>query len=282
MNELEKISIFSYLDYRKYLKDYYLHKKQTRRGFSLRAFSKRANLGSSNLLKRVIDGERNLTENTITKFAHALDLNKQETDFFRNLVHFCQSKTHQQKDYYYSQLIQHKKYHQVKPLEKEQYEFCSAWYHGIIRELIVSEHYGSIEKISEKINPKISNKQIESSVQLLEKIGLIKKSPEGGWISSDAVITTGSECESVIVMNYHKNLLNMTKDRLEEVPSDQRYVNSLVLGVDKETIPILRKKIQDFCQDILKLVSDQEDASEVLVLTNQLMPYTKTWSNEKP
>lgn len=282
MNKDKEINIFSYLDYRKFLQDYYQWKKKTRGGFSLRTFSKKAGFGSSNILKRVVDGERNLTENSIVKFAKGLELNKTETDFFRNLVNFCQAKSHEEKDYYYQKIIQSKNYNDIKPMEKEQYEFCSEWYHPIVRELVVSEAYNGLpEKISERITPKLTVKQIESSIELLEKIGLIKRDENGKWIPSNTVITTGSECESLIVMNYHKNLLSMTQERLDVIPADQRYVNSLVLGIDKEVIPILRKKIKEFSQEILKLVSNQENPTEVLLLTNQLIPYTQTWKEKK-
>ena len=53
--------VFDYLDYRAFLRDHYLDKKQ-RQGLSFRGFSKRAGLKSPNYLKLVIDGQRNLTE----------------------------------------------------------------------------------------------------------------------------------------------------------------------------------------------------------------------------
>ena len=53
--------VFSYVDYRRYLADYYAHAKKCHYGFSFRVFSKRAEISSSNYLRLVIDGKRNLT-----------------------------------------------------------------------------------------------------------------------------------------------------------------------------------------------------------------------------
>ncbi len=272
------INLFQYLDYREYLRDYYVEQKKTRAGFSLRTFSKKAGFGSSNLLKLVMDGERNLTEESLTKFMKGLNLNKKEQEFFRNLVHFNQAKTHENKNYYYHKLLQSKHFNNLKPMEKEQYEFYSTWYHAVVRELITSDKYdGHIDSLYEKITPKISVKEIEKSVALLENIGFIKKTKNGKWKVSDTIVTTGPECASVILMNYHKSFLNLVKEEIENVPPDHRDVSVLTLGVDKNKLPEIKKRVQKFRQDILKLVSDQKNPSEVLALAIQLLPLTKTW-----
>ena len=61
MTGTDPIDVFDYLDYRAFLRDFYARAKATRRGFSFRAFSRKARLGSPNHLKRVMEGDRNLT-----------------------------------------------------------------------------------------------------------------------------------------------------------------------------------------------------------------------------
>src|SRR5688572_29452348 len=54
----DRPDLYGYLDHRVYLRDEYAARKAEKRGFSFRAFSRRAGLQSPNHLKRVIDGER--------------------------------------------------------------------------------------------------------------------------------------------------------------------------------------------------------------------------------
>src|SRR5438045_8662218 len=98
---MEKPNLFEYEDYRKYLKDLYDFQKKNRRSFSFRFFSHHAGFTSPNYLKLVMDGARNLTEESIQKFANGFKLNQQETDFFKNLVFFTQAKTSEEKSRYY-------------------------------------------------------------------------------------------------------------------------------------------------------------------------------------
>ena len=83
--------VFTYIDYRKFLLDYYNEKKATTHFFSYRYFFNKASIKSPVFLKQVIEGERNLTLQTIDKFIGALNLNKKEATFFRHLVQFNQS-----------------------------------------------------------------------------------------------------------------------------------------------------------------------------------------------
>ena len=69
-----EIDVFEYLDYRAFLRDLYLERKERGRGFSYRAFSRRAGLKSPNYLKMVIDGIRNITPAMAERFARALGL----------------------------------------------------------------------------------------------------------------------------------------------------------------------------------------------------------------
>ena len=50
--------IYTYTDYRKFVKDYYLSKKKSIRRFSYRSFSEKAGFSSPNFIKLVIDGKK--------------------------------------------------------------------------------------------------------------------------------------------------------------------------------------------------------------------------------
>src|SRR6478609_3677893 len=70
----DPVHIFSYLDYRHFLRDLYAQKKASERGFSHRAFSKRAGLSSTNYLHLVMQGKRNLSPEMAASFARGCGL----------------------------------------------------------------------------------------------------------------------------------------------------------------------------------------------------------------
>lgn len=271
-----KINLYEYTDYRKYLKDWFAAGKLTRQSYSYRVFSKKAGFKSTNFIMLVIQGHRNLSEESLSKCSVALHLNKQEQEFFRNLVFFNQSQTHQDKDNYYQRLLQSKKFSQLKPIEKQQYEYYSAWYHPVVRELVASKDFdGTPEWIAKKLSPPITPAQAGKSIDLLESLGFITKNGNGGWKQCSSIISTGPELTSVVVHNYHKHLLDLSKDVMDKLSLEYRDTSAMTLGVPRERLPQLRDKIREFRKEILKMVSDDTHPEAVALLNIQFYPVTK-------
>ncbi|QQR81755.1 MAG: TIGR02147 family protein [Deltaproteobacteria bacterium] len=125
--------IFEYLNYRTFLRDLFQFKKDEKLGFSFRTFSRLAGLKSSNFLKLIIDGKRNLSADAIHKFAKAFKLTKEETQFFETLVHFDQAQSVEEKNFYYERVMRSKSYQDVRPLDASQYTYFSNWHFVALR-----------------------------------------------------------------------------------------------------------------------------------------------------
>lgn len=91
------LTIDQYTDYRLYLKDLFNAYKESKPGFSYRSFAKAANLSSPSFLKLVMDGKRNLTDESIDKFIIGLQIPSRDAEIFRTLVKFNQAKSNDEK-----------------------------------------------------------------------------------------------------------------------------------------------------------------------------------------
>ena len=72
--------VYDYSDYRAFLKDMYLFRKQHTKYFSYRAFANKAGFAAPNFLKLVTSGQRNLTNESIAKVAKGFGLKKRERE----------------------------------------------------------------------------------------------------------------------------------------------------------------------------------------------------------
>lgn len=269
------VNLFGYSDYRKFLRDWYQSAKQLGR-LSYRSFAKRAGFKSINFFKFVMDGTRNLTEESIEKFAAGLKLNKQEVEFFRNLVRYNQGANADVKNRHYAALVRSRKFSRLKPIERDQYEYYSEWFHPVVRELIASEAWdGTAAWIAQRIHPPITAAQAERSITLLERLGFIEKAADGRWRQAETLISTGAELQSHVVHQYHKMLLDLAKQILDEVPPARRDVSTMTLGVKRERLTEIKTRIQEFRREILKIVSDDTDPQEVVQLNIQMFPLTE-------
>jgi uncharacterized protein (TIGR02147 family) len=276
------IDLFRYRDYRAFLRDWYAQAKCQRRGFSFRAFSKRAGFRSPNFLKLVMEGQRNLTEASLEKTMTGLGLNKQEQEFFRNLVFFNQARDHDLKDRHYRQMLKSRKLRRLVPIEKSRYEYYSRWYHAVVRELVISPAFdGTPEWIAKTVSPPMTKEEAARSIELLEKLDFIERDQEGTWHQKESLVSTGPESTSHILFHYHLKLIDLTKEILQGVSPQERDVSALTLGLRKEKFSELKQMVQEFRRDVLKFVSEEAHPEMVVQLNLQLYPVTKTEKGKK-
>src|SRR4051812_43484275 len=100
-----KVNIYEYLDYRKYLVDYFRYKKSMNRFFSHRLFASKAGLTSCGYFSEVASGVRNLSKNKIAHFAKGLELDDRAAAYFERLVAFNHAKSDLARKKLYEEII---------------------------------------------------------------------------------------------------------------------------------------------------------------------------------
>ena len=95
------------------------------------------------------------------------------------------------------------------------------------------------------------------------------------WKQSSALVSTGPEISSHLIHNYHKIVLDLTKEVMDRIPPSGRDVSTMTLGVIRDRVPQLKKMIQQFRQEVLKLVSVDTQPQEVVQVNIQMFPVTQ-------
>jgi uncharacterized protein (TIGR02147 family) len=278
-----KPNIFTYLDYRRYLKDVYKSLKETTTHFSFRYFARVAGFRSPNYLKLVMDGARNLSQEGVRKFCKGLWLNRSEQEFFENLVHMNQSGTDEEKNFYYLRLTSSKKYVEAKGLEKDQYEYFSKWYHVAIREMVALPDFRDDPKwIAKKLGGEILPKEAAAAVKLLIRIKLLERDDAGKLKQADSCLTTGPEVRSLAVANFHREMLKKAAHSIEKTSHRHRDISSLTIPVSKETLKKVKEKIQDFRKELHAFVAAEKDFDTVYQFNFQLFNLSEVvWTDSE-
>lgn len=261
--------IFTYLDYRKFLKDSFDEIKNSRPTFSHRAFAKTAGFSSSNFVLLVMQGKRNLSGEAAIKIAKALKLKKKETEFFENLVRFNQSKTDAEKNFYYSRIAATRQYAAARPLERSQYEYYSKWFIPVVREMVLLADFSEDPQwISQNIKPSITPTEAAEAIAVLEKLGLLSRDIDGKLVQSERHVTTGDEVESLAVTNFQREMITLAGKSIDETPPKSREISSVTFAVSKERFDEAKKMIQDFRSKVAGFLAEEQKASEVLYQFN--------------
>ncbi|MBN1655015.1 MAG: TIGR02147 family protein [Deltaproteobacteria bacterium] len=266
--------VFSFLDYREYLRAYYRFMKQ-QRGLSYRAFARRAKLQSPNYLKLVIDGERNLTKKMARRFAAACDLRDEAALYFQLLVGFNQAHSVDERNRWYRRLKRMRRYQDTHFLDQAYDVYHSLWYLPAIREFVASvEFREDYSWIARRLAPPIKASEAEMAVQTLLKLGLLERDKRGRLRRKDATVSTGSEVYSLHLANYHRAMLSHAKSSLDRIEAGQRDISSVTLCLDESGINRVKQALQRFRRELLDIDELEERPKQVIQVNFQLFPLT--------
>ena len=269
-------SLYHYLDYRHFLKDYYEEQKEKKgAAFSFRSFARFAGMSSPNFLKLVIEGKRNLGLKGLTKFCKALHFNPDESKYFENLVQFGQAKSDDERNHWYQKLTSSKKYREVKEIEQNYFSYFSRWYFPAIREMVLLPNFRENPAwIAKRLRPNITKKEAAQALELLLSLGFLTKNPEGKLVQNERNITTAREVQSLAIRNYHRQMIERGMQSIELVDKDRRDISSLTLALSPEKFQEAKRRIQEFRRELNVLLSEEssEKLRSVYQLNFQLFP----------
>lgn len=275
------VDVFTYLDYRMYLQEAFAALKSKRNSFSHRAFARLAGFSSSNFMLLVMQGKRNLSSEAIQKVAGALKLRKKEIEFFENLVRFNQSKTNDERNFYYSRIIKNREYAQARPLEREQYKYYSAWYVPVIREMVLLDNFREDPQwIAESITPKISEREAREAIDLLLATGLLTRNESGQLIQQSKHVTTGDEVRSLALANFQKQMIELAAESIEKTSGDKREISSLTFCISPDRMRKAKKMIQEFRSQLAGFLAEEDKGQAVYQFNMQLFNLSRVEGKE--
>jgi uncharacterized protein (TIGR02147 family) len=270
----KKPSVFAYLSYRLYLRDMYAFLKRESKGFSYRSFSQAAGFKSQSVLKQLIDGKRNLADESIGKVIKALGLRKRQAGYFRTLVHFEQTNDSSEKREHLEALLRYKSNSRWRTLTEKSYSIYKDWYLAAIRERVATEGFKEdVQWIAESMVPPIRPSQANKALRILQKNGFIRRDAHGQLQPTDSIIKTPPEVSSLVVRNFNRQMIARAQEALERVPAKKREISGMTISCSNQMFDRVKKRIQSFKDEILHMIeTEQKPPHEVFQFNVQLFP----------
>jgi uncharacterized protein (TIGR02147 family) len=265
-------SIFTYDDYRQYLRDFYQERKGQSHSYSFRYFAKKAGLNSPNYFKLVMDGERSLTHRNIHKFAIGLGLGEKERIYFENLVYFNQASDATEKDVYAKNLESLRKHDDRTLLTPDQYEIYSNWYPLAIRELLLFDNFDtSPKRVAARFDHRFTPQQAKEALALLTRLRFIEADPKTGKLRvTRQSMQTPDLTKSDAILKFHKTMIQMTAGAVESQTSKERCLSSLTVSVNKKDLPEAFRRVSEFCREMDALFGKSKNYDSVYQMNVQL------------
>jgi uncharacterized protein (TIGR02147 family) len=265
-------NIYNYLDYRKFLDDFYKERKALSPSFSFNYIAQKAGFKSKSFFPHVIEGKRNLSKDSLFKLRTLLKLNDKALSYFSDLVAFDQAKSVGERTYFFKKLLEYKKRGTATVVVQRQYEYYSKWYYSTIRELItIIDFKENYELLGRMIKPPISCREVRAAVKLLLKLGFIEKT-ENGYRQTNRSITTGDEVRSLGIENFHLQNMVLAAESIDTVASNKRDISCVVAGLSPAGVETIKEEIQQFRKRLVEIIEHDEPARQVYHINFQFFP----------
>jgi uncharacterized protein (TIGR02147 family) len=271
------VNIFEYQNYREYLRDYYNSEKAAKKYFSYRYFSKKAGINAPAFLFYIIKNKRDLTKKSVLKISTAIGHNREEADFFENLVFFNQADTIQEKTVYYSKIIELRKPVLISEVGKDRYEYYNKWYHSVIREVVTFFDFkNDFALLGNFLISSITAREAQASVDLLEKLGFIEKDDTGLYHQSENLIAAKPDSVNMfIIEKFQREMLEMAMKSYDRFPRQERLTASTTFSISKETFELFKLKTREFRKELMEIGRLDSKPDRVYQFTFNLFPLTR-------
>ena len=279
MSRSDSRSIFSYGDYRTYLKDVYTDRKQ--RGLSHRGLARRAGLSSPSFLKAVMDGHKNLAPATARRVALALGLAGDAAEYFRLLVVLNQTIDPSERRAVQVSLGRLRRYQDVQALAQASDAYHRHWYLPAIRELSLTNVFRADPKwIARVLTPNILVREAKLALATLEQLGLLRPDESGQLRAVHQQVGTELEPNSDQIANFHRGMIARASQALSDVPRPERDISSITLSVDAAGLAAMKRRIQKIRRELLDEFDAGKSGVQVVQVNFQLFPLSKRIDEE--
>ena len=278
-------SVLSYIDYRRYLRDFYEEKKQTTRFFSTRYFAQKAGLSSASFLREVINGKKNLGNRSVDKFIRALDLTGKEARFFKHLVSFNQAAGADEKQDHYAVLLSLMNSVKEFQLTAQQLQVFNYWYVPVIRELACIIDFGDdFALLAKSVYPTIRSSEAKSAVRLLVRLKMLRKLENGMYEQSSRAVRAKSELDAMAVMNFTRAMTEKAINALITLPKDERNFSTVTCGMSRSCYELILAEISAFKDRVVAIINNdtRTRTDRVYHVNFQIFPVSRNRSGEKP
>jgi uncharacterized protein (TIGR02147 family) len=260
------VDVFTYLDHRRFLADWFRAKKAGNPRFSHRMFARLAGQKSPSLLLQVIRAERNLTPATAEAFCKAMKLPAEEAAFFFDLVRLDAAKSQAEQNEAWARISASRRFREARTLEGQGVEYISHWYYPAIRELASRDDFDADPTwIARTLRPRITVAQARKAVALLLSLGLLVEREDGSVRSGEASVVTPHEVAGLAARNYHRGMLELARDSVECAAPAERHLLGVTVCIPRSLVPELKRELNAFQERLLDLCDRAEGAPESVV-----------------
>jgi uncharacterized protein (TIGR02147 family) len=270
------VNIYSYDDYRLYLKDRYDSIVADDPSLSCRKFAKIAGFSNPGFLNDVIKGRRKLSRHAVEQIISAFKLSLVEGEFFRLIVRYGRLKKDDERQELYKKIILRRNHSSFVRLNPALGKYYQDYRYPLVRTALMAMDFrGDYNALASFIHPPLAPSNLAKYVEDLCAWNLVERKSNGRYVVTEKFIEPSSTL-SEQVRQINREWIVQSIDALNKLPTEKRHISTMLLSISVETCKEIASRIEQFRDEIWKMVEkDAHEPSCIMQFNVQYFPRSK-------
>lgn len=263
---------FSHTNYREILLKELNLRTQRRPGYSLRAFARDLGIRASTL-SDILKKRNGMSLKMAMMIAEKLKWSEEQTLFFGDLVSSEHARSRVEKKAALERLSKYKPNDMFSNVGVETLGLYQKWHYAVVLQYIqLKRGYWDAAQASETLNLHVE--ECTEALNFLIKEKIIE--PDGKQFRlRKSYLRANSQQPSAVIRNFHKQILNLAIQAIDEQGISQRKSNSTVFTVRTDQIEDARADIEKFHNYFFKKYETTQTCDAIYGLTLHFFRLTK-------
>ncbi|MBN1982327.1 MAG: TIGR02147 family protein [Chitinivibrionales bacterium] len=266
-------SIYEYLEYRDFLRDFYLEKKNQHAFFSYQYLGNKTGVDVSYVAK-LLNRKIHISSKFTSRICSFLKLSEKESEYFELLVAYGKARKFQDKKIFLEKLATFRA-SPFKLIDQSQEVIFFRWYTTVLFELLnffpVSDDY---EQVGQLIEPPVSGDEVKQSLAILELMGFIEKK-EGFYKPTYNYIQAEKNSTSSATLHQKQQTAMLALRALDQIPNDERMISIMTVTLSPRLFRIFNERLQELGIFIANYTDEEPGPIRVYQYHFHIFPLSK-------
>lgn len=215
----------------------------------------------------VLRGKK-VSKRMAVKFENVMELDESESKYFEAMIEYDQAKTLAERSTAFDHMMKIHPNPQMV-LDSDAYAYYKHWYNSAMFALLdVMDVADDLTPVERRLVPHVPLGKLQQSIELLERLNLIRKNENGFWKPTQESISSGPYNNDDLIREYQLQSFELSKQAILSPSKKPHVMSTMVFSVSSEAYKELEAELQKFKAAARRIITGDKNKADSVYQMN--------------